>query len=210
MTAAESDHMNRDIRVSVMGTGTGSVPPRELAAVTCLFLTGGLRGGVPVVYGLQDAKGFAVDAEAWSDVMARATQLAVPPADRVPGPDMVLLDTDSPENRRRAAGMLVYLTSRVAAGDLSAGRARLVGSDARPFLIVTSLLGAESLKRLRPWCGLSERVSGQEITHVSKERGRNVVRACTGKGVTLGLAVYAVLTVLAAIGAVIGAVIVLL
>ncbi|MFE9650362.1 hypothetical protein ACFYO0_40945 [Streptomyces sp. NPDC006365] len=200
---AESDHMNRDIRVSVLGAGTGPVPPSELAAVACLFLTGGLQSGVPVSYGLRDAKGFAVDADAWAEVIARATDLAVPPADRVPGPDTVLLDTDSPANRQRAAGMLVDLTSRVAAGDFSAGKARLVGTEARPFLVVTSLLGAESLKRLMPWCGLSERVSGQELAHVSKEWGRNKVRAITGKGVTSGLAVYAVLTVLAAIGAMI-------
>ncbi|MDG5807606.1 hypothetical protein P9869_34115 [Streptomyces ossamyceticus] len=200
---AESDHMHRDIRVSVMGAGTGTVPPGELAAVACLFLTGGLQDGVPVLYGLRDDKGFAVDGEAWAEVIARATRLAVPPADGVlPRPNTVSLHTDSPANRRRAAGMLVYLTSRVATGDF-AGKARLVGTDARPLLVVTSFLGAESLKSLMPWCGLSERVTGQELAHVSKERGWNVVRSLTGKSVTLGLAVYAVLTVLAAIGAMI-------
>lgn len=196
---AESDHMNRDIRVSVLGAGIGPVPPSELAATACLFLTGGLQNGVPVSYGLRDDKGFAVDSEAWAEVIAGATQLEVPPADEVPRPNTVSLDTDSPANRQWAAGMIVYLTSRVAIGDFS-GKARLVGTEARPFLVVTSLLGAESLRSLMPLCGLSERVTGRETAHVSKERGWNVVRALTGKGVTFGLAVYAVLTVLAAIG----------
>ncbi|MBL1083650.1 hypothetical protein JK359_17025 [Streptomyces actinomycinicus] len=195
-TAAERDHMNRDIRVLVLGVGTGPHPPHGLTAVASLFLTGGLRAGVPVSYGLEGAAGYAVDAEAWGAVVERATRFDVPPADRVPGKHMVVLDRDSPANRRRAAGMLSHAQRCFAQGTFEAGEAGLVGRKARPLLVVTTLLGRESLKTLRPWYGLSQHVGEQQVVGLRRALGDSVVDCI--KGVGSVFVVFAVLTVLAA------------
>ena len=195
----ERDHMNRDIRVLALGVGIGPYPPPMLTAVASLFLTGGLQAGVPISYGLAGAAGYAVDAEAWDAVVARATRLDVPPADRVPGRHMVALDKDSPANRQRAAGMLNHAQRCFTQETFSAGDAGLVGHKARPLLVVTTLLGKESLKSLRPWYGLSQHVGGQEVVGVRRALGDSVVDRI--KGVGSVFVVCTVLTVLAAAGA---------
>ncbi|WP_119581013.1 hypothetical protein [Streptomyces europaeiscabiei] len=196
--AAERDHMNRDIRVLVLGVGIGTHPPRGLTAIASLFLTGGLRAGVPLSYGLEGAAGYAVDAEAWEAVVTQAIRLDVPPTDRVSGKYMVALDKDSPANRQRAAGMLSYAQRCFTQGTFSASEAGLLGSKARPLLVVTTLLGKESLRNLRPWYGLSQHVGGQEVVGVRRTLGDSVVDRIKGMG--SAFVMCAVLTVLAAAG----------
>ncbi|MBG0850540.1 hypothetical protein I2W78_01380 [Streptomyces spinoverrucosus] len=194
---AERDHMDRDIRVTVLGVGTGPVPPRALTDVAAHFLTGGLRT-VPLFHGLEGATGYGVDAGAWDAVVARAAEFEAPRSDRVSGKHMVVVDTDSPANRERAAGMIAHATRCFAQGTLSASEARLVGSQARPFLVVTTLLGTESLKSLRPWYGLSRHVVRQEVVGVRRALGDSLKDRLMGMG--SALAVCAVLTVLAVAG----------
>ncbi|MFD3454597.1 hypothetical protein ACFWVC_20765 [Streptomyces sp. NPDC058691] len=206
------DHMRRPIRLLLLGTGPGvgdkGLPPPELLSVARLFLTGGMAEGLPVAHGHPaDTPGFAVDAPGWDALLERARACA-PEAVALPGPNEIRLLPDSPGERVAAAGMLADLEHRYAQPGFGLDRARLVGSGARPLLIVTSLLGSESLLALRPLHALGARVGRPVHAKWDRQNGQSfledsVRRMTDALGRTGLVLTLLVLGALGALGAVI-------
>ncbi|MFG2292123.1 hypothetical protein [Streptomyces sp. NPDC048603] len=184
------DHMGRGIRCSVLGTGSGPLPPEELLAVAREFLLGRLDGPLPVGYGRPaGTPGFAVDADGWAGLLERAVSALAsePPAPDASygpyGPDLIRVDQDTPGNRRRAAASLLELTEQTGRGMFDPGRAHLLGggglprtAGGRPLLVVTSLLGKDGLWPLAPLQALSRRVDRALDSDVRRENGQAAFR----------------------------------
>ncbi|MFF0445175.1 hypothetical protein ACFYT4_01945 [Streptomyces sp. NPDC004609] len=209
---AGSDHMNRAVRATVLGTAQSAAPPADMLAVACLFLAGSLEDRLPLDHGLPAATpGFAVDPARWAALLTEAGE-RMPRAGDLPAPQEIRTDTDSPATRGRAAGMLAALAGHTAAQRTPAEQAarnrfgldaRLVGSDARPLLVVTTLLGRDSLQAVMPLYGLGRRITGEDVLPLRQARGALLTRELRAgwKNWTLGVlaALAAALAVLAAV-----------
>ncbi|MEV8533640.1 hypothetical protein [Streptomyces sp. NPDC051211] len=172
-----TDHMGRTIRASVLGVGSGSgsgLPPADLLAVAHRFLLGGLSGPLPVEYGLPvGTAGFAVDAAGWEALLAE-TRAGLPAGPEPAGPydpGLIRVDRDTADTRRRAAAILLEVAQQAGDGAFDPAKAQLLGKEARPLLVITSLLGLKSLRELRPLHALSPRVDGRKDSHVQRESG---------------------------------------
>ncbi|QES46780.1 hypothetical protein DEJ50_01835 [Streptomyces venezuelae] len=167
-----TDHMGRTIRASVLGTGTGRVPPEDLLAVAHRFLEGRLTGPLPVEYGLPDGTpGFAVDPEGWAGLLQEAREglPAEPPQASRIDPDLIRVDRDTADTRSRAATILREVDEQARTGVFDPARARLTGGTPRPLLVVTTLLGEDSLLALRPLHALSPYVDRRKESNVHWE-----------------------------------------
>ncbi|MFJ4982611.1 hypothetical protein ACIP9H_02275 [Streptomyces sp. NPDC088732] len=209
---AVGDHMLRPIRLLLLGTGPGvgekALPPAELLAVARLFLTGGMQEDLPVTHGHPaGTPGFAVDVPGWGALLERARACA-PEAVLVPGPNEIRLLPDSPDARAAAAGMLMDLEQRGAQPGFGLDAARLIGPVNRPLLIVTSLLGSESLLAVRPWYALGTRVGRPVHAEWDRQNGQSflegsVRRVTDALGRTGFVLTLLTLVALGALGAVI-------
>lgn len=176
---AGGDHMRRPIRLLLLGTGPGvgdkGLPPPELLAVARLFLTGGMEEDLPVAHGHPaGTPGFAVDAPGWDALLERARACA-PEAVPLPGPNEIRLLPDSPGDRVAAAGMLADLERRCVQPGFGLDGFRLVGSGARPLLMVTSLLGSESLLAVRPLYALGAGVGRPVHAKWDRQNGQSLL-----------------------------------
>ncbi|MFI6289132.1 hypothetical protein ACIBCM_31045 [Streptomyces sp. NPDC051018] len=209
---AGTDHMRRAVRATVLGTADAAAPPPGMLALACLFLTGSLEDRLPLDHGLPaGTPGFALDPARWAALLTGAGD-GMPGATALPDPREVRTDTDSPETRSRAAGMLAALAGHTAAQPTSDKQrehngfgldAHLVGPDARPLLVVTTLLGGESLQTVMPLYGLGRRITGETVVPRREARGSLLVGQLRAgwKSWTLGVlaALAAALAVLAAV-----------
>ncbi|MFF3560725.1 hypothetical protein ACFYXS_11895 [Streptomyces sp. NPDC002574] len=211
------DHMRRPIRLLLLGTGPGVgskglLPPPELLSVARLFLTGGMEQDLPVAHGHPaGTAGFAVDVSGWDALLERARACA-PEVVPLPGPNEIRLAPDSPADRVAAAGMLADLERRLARTGSGLDGARLVGPGARPLLIVTSLLGSESLLAVRPLHALGARVGRPVHAKWDRQNGQSflegsVRRMTDALGRTGLVLTLLVLGALGALGAVLAVVI---
>ncbi|MER5931983.1 hypothetical protein [Streptomyces sp. NPDC002054] len=174
-----TDHMGRTIRASVLGTGTGHVPPEDLLAVAHRFLEGRLTGPLPVTYGLPDGTpGFEVDPEGWAGLLdeARTELQDEPPPAALINPDLVRVDRDTADTRSRAAAILREVDEQARAGVFDPARAQLTGGTPRPLLVVTTLMREDSLLALRPLHALSPYVDRRKESNVQREAGNSIVQ----------------------------------